>query len=285
MPPALFRVEMPGGAVRLAGGDATDGPRWLLPAESSIDALISAGAAAIADALRAPTPEAAPPDVRILAPAGSQEVWAAGVTYERSRAARVEESAEPSPYDRVYAAERPELFAKAAGWRVRGPSDAIGVRADSTWDVPEPELALVLDATGAIAGYAIGDDVSSRAIEGANTLYLPQAKTYEASCALGPAIVPASTVAAPFDIRMRIDRDGETVYDEATSSSSMARSFEHLTAYLGRALAFPFGAILLTGTGIVPDPPFTLVAGDEVRISIEGLGELVNRVEPIGHAP
>jgi 2-dehydro-3-deoxy-D-arabinonate dehydratase len=218
----------------------------------------------------------------VVAPVESQEIWAAGVTYLRSRDARVEEALEPSPYDRVYEAERPELFLKTPGWRAVGPDAEIGVRADSDWNVPEPELALVLDSDLQVVGYTIGNDVSSRAIEGENTLYLPQAKTYDGSCALGPAIVPASAIEPPFEIRLTIDRDGETVFDDTTSTGQMARSFEFLASYLGRALLFPAGAMLLTGTGIVPDLPFTLEAGDDVRIAIGGLGVLRNPVDQVG---
>jgi 2-dehydro-3-deoxy-D-arabinonate dehydratase len=217
--------------------------------------------------------------VRPAAPVGTQEVWAAGVTYLRSRDARVEEAIEATPYDRVYEAERPELFCKSAGWRVRGPGDPIAVRGDSSWDVPEPELTLVLDATARIVGYTIGNDVSSRSIEGENTLYLPQAKTYDGSCAIGPAIVPATDIEPPFMIRMTIERGGAVVYDDTTSTDQMRRSFADLAAYLGRALTLPVGAFLMTGTGIVPDPPFTLEAGDVVTIAVDGLGALTNTVE------
>jgi len=219
------------------------------------------------------------PAARIVAPIATQEVWAAGVTYLRSRDARVEEAIEATPYDRVYDAERPELFCKSAGWRVRGPGETIAVRGDSTWDVPEPELTLVLDRAARIVGYTIGNDVSSRSIEGENTLYLPQAKTYDGSCAIGPAIVPATQIEPPFTIRMTIERDGDRVYDDSTSTAEMRRSFGELATHLGQALSFPVGAFLLTGTGIVPDPPFTLEAGDVVTIAIDGLGVLTNIVE------
>ena len=217
--------------------------------------------------------------VQLAAPVDHQEVWAAGVTYLRSRDARVEEAVEATPYDRVYEAERPELFCKSAGWRVRGPGDPIAVRGDSTWDVPEPELTLVLDHEARIVGYTIGNDVSSRSIEGENTLYLPQAKTYDGSCAIGPAIVPATEIAPPFTIRMAIERGGAAVYDDSTSTAEMRRSFDDLASYLGRALTVPFGAFLMTGTGIVPDPPFTLEAGDVVTIAVDGVGSLTNTVE------
>jgi 2-dehydro-3-deoxy-D-arabinonate dehydratase len=281
MTPSLFRVELAGGLVRLARGDARDGPAELLDASGSIDAILEGGPGAVDRALAAdgtPLPEG----FRILPPVESQEVWAAGVTYLRSREARVEEALDASPYDRVYEALRPELFFKSPGWRVRGPGQEIAVRRDSAWNTPEPELALVLDPAMRIAGYTIGNDVSSRTIEGENPLYLPQAKVYDGSCALGPGIVPASAVDRPFDISMTIDRAGSTIYEGTTSTDRMKRSFEELAAYLGAAMAFPAGAVLLTGTPLVPESPFTLTAGDVVRISIEGLGMLENRVASIG---
>jgi 2-dehydro-3-deoxy-D-arabinonate dehydratase len=281
MPTGLFRVRSPEGSTRLAVGDVERGPSSLLPPSSSIDEILAADGPSLEDALAAP-PGPLPAGVEILAPVESQEIWAAGVTYLRSRDARIEESVEPSPYDRVYEAERPELFFKSPGWRAVGTGDEIGVRADSDWNVPEPELALVLNASMEIVGYTIGNDVSSRTIEGDNTLYLPQAKTYDRSCALGPAIVPASTLTPPLAIRMEIMRDEMTVYDEHTNTEAMARSFDDLTSHLGRALSFPVGVVLLTGTGIVPDPPFTLLPGDEVRISIDGLGTLSNPVIRVG---
>jgi 2-dehydro-3-deoxy-D-arabinonate dehydratase len=283
MPTGLFRIRDVDGGVRLAAGDAAAGPATLLSGDVTLDDILSEGGPSIEEALGTASDPIAG-DVHVEAPAESQEIWAAGVTYLRSRDARIEEAVEPSPYDRVYEAERPELFLKAPGWRAVGPDAAIGIRADSDWDVPEPELALVVDASLAIVGYTIGNDVSSRTIEGENTLYLPQAKTYERSCALGPAIVPASAIDPPFAIRMRIDRAGTTVYDERTDTDAMARSFEELVGYLGRALAFPVGAILLTGTGIVPDPPFTLRPDDVVTIEVEGLGALANPVVAVGSA-
>jgi len=275
---ALFRIRRPDGAVRLAIGDASGGPETLLPPDVTIDRILAGHGPSIErPALEA---DATVPDgAELLPPVGSQEVWAAGVTYLRSRDARVEEAIEPTPYDRVYTAERPELFSKTAGWRVRGPGQPIAVRADSTWDVPEPELTLVLNASARIVAYTIGNDVSSRSIEGENTLYLPQAKTYDGSCAIGPAIVPAAEIEPPFTIRMTIERDGTAVYDDATSTDQMARPFGELASYLGRSLTFPVGAFLMTGTGIVPDPPFTLEAGDVVRITVDGLGTLENVVE------
>jgi 2-dehydro-3-deoxy-D-arabinonate dehydratase len=274
---ALFQLVLRGGTRSFANGSVEDGPVALL-ADASLDAALAGDGPALVDLASAPGSEV-PTDARIVAPIRSQEVWAAGVTYLRSRDARVEEAIEATPYDRVYEAERPELFQKAAGWRARGPGDSIAVRGDSTWDVPEPELTLVLDAAARIVGYTIGNDVSSRSIEGANTLYLPQAKTYDGSCALGPAIVPATEIGPPFAIRMTIERGGETVYDDATSTDQMRRSFDELASYLGRALTFPFGTFLMTGTGIVPDPPFALEPGDVVAIAIDGLGVLRNPIE------
>jgi len=213
-------------------------------------------------------------------------VWAAGVTYAASRTARNDESKGAHDfYDKVYDAERPELFFKAAPGRVRGPGDRIGVREDSGWDVPEPELALVCDAHGEIAGFTIGNDVSSRSIEGENALYLPQAKVYDGACALGPCIVPARSASPPFEIALEIGRRGDVVFSGRTSTAEMRRSFEELAAALGSALSLPVGAILLTGTGIVPDADVTLLPGDVVRISIEGLGSLHNVVELVGSTP
>jgi 2-dehydro-3-deoxy-D-arabinonate dehydratase len=266
------------GTSRLARGSVEDGPQELLPAELGMDALLATDGPSLAD-IGSIDGVRIGATAQVVAPVGTQEVWAAGVTYLRSRDARVEEAVEATPYDRVYEAERPELFCKSAGWRVRGPGDPITVRGDSTWDVPEPELTLVLDADARIVGYTIGNDVSSRSIEGANTLYLPQAKTYDGSCAIGPAVVPATEVEAPFTICMTIERDGERIYDDTTSTAQMRRSFGDLAAYLGRALTFPVGAFLMTGTGIVPDPPFTLHEADVVTIEVEGLGALSNTVQ------
>jgi 2-dehydro-3-deoxy-D-arabinonate dehydratase len=214
----------------------------------------------------------------LLAPVDDQEVWASGVTYERSLVARTQESQEPDVYERVYEAERPELFFKAAGWRVRGPGDVGCIRSDSTWDVPEPEVALVIAANGDIFGYTIGDDLSSRSIEGDNPLYLPQAKVYTGSCVLGPCIVPASDVDGPFDVRLSIDRAGETIFDGTTSTAKMRRTFRDLATWLTRAVDLPQGAVLLTGTGLVPDEPFTLMADDTIHITVDPIGTLTHTV-------
>lgn len=277
----LYRVEVEPGTVRLARGDTDDGPHELLEPGLTVAGLLATGAG-LGRAIAGAPGTGSARGLRVLAPVDDQEVWAAGVTYLRSRDARIEESTEPTVYDRVYDAVRPELFFKSNGWRVRGPGDAIGVRADSAWDVPEPELALVVAADGTVAGYTIGDDVSSRTIEGENPLYLPQAKVYDGACALGPALVAAADVGGPFRIGLTIRRAGVVVFDGATSSDRLRRSFEELVGHLGRALSFPAGAILLTGTGIVPDPPFSLTAGDSVEIAIDGLGRLVNPVVRVG---
>ena len=220
-------------------------------------------------------------DVTLLPPIDDQEVWGAGVTYERSKVARQEESADGgSFYDLVYRADRPELFFKATPSRVVGSGAAIRVRSDSQWSVPEPELALVLSHDMRLVGYTVGNDVSARDIEGRNPLYLPQAKVYEACCALGPCVTLASAMppASEITIRLTIHRDGATVFDGSTSVARMARSFAELIGWLGRENVFPHGAILLTGTGIVPPDDFTLRQGDVTRIAIDGIGTLTNLV-------
>ena len=214
--------------------------------------------------------------VTLVAPIDRQEVWAAGVTYLRSRDARMEESTQKSVYDLVYEADRPELFLKATPNRVSGPGEAVAVRADSTWDVPEPELAVVVNAHAEIVGYTVGNDVSSRSIEGENPLYLPQAKVYAGACALGPGITPAWEVADPYDLTiwMAIERGGEVAWEGETSTSGLKRRLEELVEYLFREDDFPDGAIISTGTALVPDSPFTLEAGDVVTIAIDQLGSL-----------
>ncbi|MEU6715545.1 fumarylacetoacetate hydrolase family protein [Nonomuraea sp. NPDC046802] len=220
--------------------------------------------------------------VRRLAPVdGLMEVWAAGVTYRRSREARVIESERAADvYELVYDAERPELFFKSVAWKVTGDDGRISVRADSEIDVPEPELGLVLNAHGEIVGYTVVDDVSSRTIEGVNPLYLPQAKIYLGACAVGPAIRPAWEVADPYalDIALTITRAGQTVWDGKSSTSELHRRLDELAGYLFRADVFPDGAILATGTSLVPDLPFTLRDGDTVTITIAEVGTLTTTV-------
>jgi 2-dehydro-3-deoxy-D-arabinonate dehydratase len=218
----------------------------------------------------------------VLAPIGAQEVWAAGVTYERSREARVEESSDAgggSFYDRVYDADRPELFLKATPHRVAGPGGAIRIRRDSKWNVPEPELTLAINSGGTIFGYTIGNDVSSRDIEGENPLYLPQAKVYAGSAALGPRLVVTSALPSPdTTIAMEIVRDGGVEFRGETTIARIRRPLPALVEWLFREDEFPNGCYLMTGTGIVPGDDFTLAAGDEVRITIEAVGTLVNHV-------
>jgi 2-dehydro-3-deoxy-D-arabinonate dehydratase len=220
-------------------------------------------------------------EVTMLAPIDRQEVWAAGVTYRRSRQARMDESESAARfYDMVYEAPRPELFYKANARRVSGPNAPVRIRADSKWNVPEPELALVLNSRLNLVGYTIGNDMSSRDIEGENPLYLPQAKVYYQCCGLGPCITLASAMppVGEVDITMSITRADIEVFKGDTNLRQMARTFEELIEYLGRDNTFPNGVFLLTGTGIVPADDFTLRKGDRVEISIDGIGTLVNHV-------
>ena len=219
--------------------------------------------------------------IRVVAPLDDQEVWGAGVTYERSKVAREQESDQAATfYDRVYTAERPELFFKANSNRVVGTGQPVRVRRDSRWCVPEPELALVLSPALALVGFTIGNDMSARDIEGENPLYLPQAKVYDSCCALGPAITLAAAMPAraTIMIRMELERDGVKIFEGETSIARMARRFEDLIQWLGKDNRFPSGVVLLTGTGIVPPDDFSLKSGDVVRIEIDGIGVLVNPV-------
>jgi 2-dehydro-3-deoxy-D-arabinonate dehydratase len=218
---------------------------------------------------------------KILAPIdGETEVWAAGVTYKRSEEARMEESGTPDIYSKVYTAKRPELFFKANPRRVAGPGEPIVVRADSTWDVPEPELVLVINAHAEIIGYTVGNDVSSRSIEGENPLYLPQAKVYAGCCALGPDITPAWAVADPYNlaIHLSIERKGQVYWKGETSTGELKRRFDELVHYLFLENDFPDGVFLCTGTALVPESQFTLKPKDVVEISIDQLGTLRNPV-------
>ena len=214
-----------------------------------------------------------------LRPLIPEEVWAAGVTYEISEAAREEESGMPDMYLDVYEAERPEVFFKATASRTVGPGEAVGIRADSDWDVPEPELGIVLHE-GEIVGFTIGNDVSSRSIEGQNPLYLPQAKIYDRSCAIGPCVVSADAIDDPHDLgmSMRIERDGEVQYEEATTTGEMKRTCEELVSFYTRHNAVAECTVLLTGTSLVPEEGFTLAEGDRVTIEIEDVGTLENGV-------
>ena len=219
-------------------------------------------------------------NVTLKAPIDEQEVWAAGVTYLRSRDARMEESTQKDIYDRVYEADRPELFLKATPNRVAGPGEPVAIRGDSGWDVPEPELALLLNTRGELVGYTIGNDVSSRTIEGENPLYLPQAKVYSRCAGLGPVVVTVDELpdASNLEIELTIRRAGAELFKGSTATSQIHRSFADLISYLMRNNEFPAGVFLMTGTGIVPPSEFTLEDGDEVTIRIEQIGALVNPV-------
>ncbi len=224
-----------------------------------------------------------PPPYELLIPVEPPEVWCAGVTYARSRDARIEESQVKDVYARVYEAERPELFLKDAGLRrTVGPGATIGVRSDSTWNVPEPEIGLVLGESGAITALTIGNDVSSRSIEGENPLYLPQAKVFAGACALGPALLVPDEWEAPLEIRLVIrDAAGDELFSGTTSTGQMTRSFADLVAWLVRDNPVPAGSVLLTGTGLVPPDELTLEPGHVVEITVPGIGTLRN---PVGRA-
>ncbi len=256
---------------------AAGGPRWALdgrylPRDFTLEHLLEIQAADVQSFLEGQSREGTADDPLLPPVEPSHEVWASGVTYLRSREARELESADADAYERVYDAERPELFFKAPGWRVVVHGDRVRIREDSRWNVPEPELVLVVNSGMEIVGYTAGNDVSSRDIEGENPLYLPQAKVYDGSCSLGPGIV-LSDVDSMRNLRitMSILRGGETVFEDETDTSQMKRSLEDLAGYLGRELAFPHGALLMTGTGIVPEDDFTLKAGDRVGISVGDL--------------
>ncbi len=213
----------------------------------------------------------------VLQPVIADEVWAAGVTYQISEEARKAESGKPEVYIDVYDSERPELFLKATPSRTVGPSEDIGVRGDSEWNVPEPELGVVLHH-GNIVGYTIGNDVSSRDIEGENPLFLPQAKVYDRCCSIGPCVATEETVGNPHDLEMSltIERNGEIMYEDSTSTSEMATTCEELVSYLERHNSLPETVVLLTGTALVPPESFTLSEGDDVIIDIDDIGQLVN---------
>lgn len=222
-------------------------------------------------------------EAQLLSPAEGQEVWCSGVTFRRSREARVEESIDKDIYSRVYRADRPEIFFKAAGWRVVPPGGELAFRSDSAWNIPEPELAVLSNRYGEVIAYSCGNDMSSRSIEGENSLYLPQAKIYDASCAIGPAAALAwgETDVGRARIHMTIERSGTTLFFGETYLSEMVRRPSELSGVLHSALTLPVGAWLLTGTGIVPEVGYTAEAGDEVTISIEGVGVLINKLRSL----
>ena len=258
------------------------GETFALPAEESKDLLLRDDLREhLGRAVRGLAAMEAKPSPPI-APIERQEVWAAGVTYYRSRSARIEESKSVGGgdfYDRVYLAERPELFFKATPHRVAGPGEMVRIRRDSRWNVPEPELTLLVTPSGRITGYTVGNDMSSRDIEGENPLYLPQAKVYDRCCGLGPCILVApAPPPKTATIRLEIDRGGERCFEGTTTLAEMKREPAVLVEYLFRDNSFPNGCFLLTGTGIVPPDSFTLQAGDTIGITIDGIGTLVNTV-------
>jgi 2-dehydro-3-deoxy-D-arabinonate dehydratase len=248
---------------------------------TSITALLESSDAAKRLADLGELPETPLADVTLLCPVEVQEIWAAGVTYLRSKAARMEESDfSATAYDRVYDATRPELFFKSLPEKVVACGEPVGIRADAKWSVPEPELVLMINSRGEIAGYAVGNDMSARDIEGENLLYLPQAKVYHRSCAVGPWVCIGATEAEAreWEITMQIERSGETVFEGSVSVNQIKRSFGELSAAMFQSQMFPFGCALLTGTGIVPEDDFTLEEGDTIRIEISGIGCLENSV-------
>lgn len=261
-----------------------DGARWAaggayLPRELTLSLLLQMSLAEIRDTLGANRGQE-PAEGELLAPIEDrQEVWAAGVTFLKSREARVTEAEAKDIYEKVYGAERVEVFFKAIGWRVRGHGQAVRIRRDSRWNVPEPELTLVVNHAGEIVGYTAGNDMSSRDIEGENPLYLPQAKVYDGSCAIGPGIVVAPADAQrDLAIGLRIARGGRTVFEGETRTSRLKRSLEEMVGWLTRELAVPEGILLMTGTGIVPPDEFTLEPGDTVTVTVGELA-LENRIE------
>jgi len=283
----LARVRTNGGSSGVAVLAENGSARLLdLSGSESIDSLADLlhsadPTAGVERLLEAGATELAAGSYTCLSPIDCQEVWAAGVTYKRSQVARMEESESAAThYDKVYTADRPELFLKATPHRVAGPGDPVRVRADSDWTVPEPELVLVISPDLRLVGYSIGNDVSARDIEGENPLYLPQAKCYREAAGLGPCVLLADS---PLDrlgteIGIKIDRGGEVVFEGTTNVDRMARTFEDLIEWLGRENVFPDGVVLMTGTGVVPPDEFTLEDGDTVSISITGIGTLTNPV-------
>ncbi len=267
-------------------GVRSDGVVRPVPGVGSMAELLGQSLAAARDRVLAAAGEPGVPvaDVRLLPPVdGLTEVWASGVTYERSMDARVEESQTQDVYSRVYAADRPELFFKSVAWRVVTDGEPIAVRPDCSVTVPEPELAVVVTATGEVLGYTVCDDVSSRDIEGENPLYLPQAKVYAGSCALATGIRPAWEVPdwSRLDVSVAVLRDGATVFEGTTSTARMRRTVDELVECLFRAQDFPAGAVLSTGTGLVPDLEFTLRPGDVVDVVVEEVGTLSNPVTTV----
>jgi 2-dehydro-3-deoxy-D-arabinonate dehydratase len=266
------------------GNFVEDGGRHYRVPEANWDALVAHEnlGAYLRSIVDAGNPASDLATAHLEAPIGNQEVWAAGVTYFRSRSARMAESKDAGGgdfYDRVYSAERPELFFKATASRVAGPGSNVRIRTDATWSVPEPELTLLINPRGQIVGYTVGNDMSSRDIEGENPLYLPQAKVYDRSCALGPCILISSDpLPAATPIQIEILRGGSAVFSGATTLAELKRKPADLASYLFRENTFPYGAFLMTGTGIVPPDDFNLAPGDKIRITIDPIGTLENDV-------
>jgi 2-dehydro-3-deoxy-D-arabinonate dehydratase len=262
----------------------SDGRFLNAPTSLTIDSLFSADdpVAFVTSLLGRSTPTTAPMPATLRAPIGSQEIWAAGVTYLRSKTARMEESKSVgggSFYDRVYEADRPELFFKSTPHRTVGPGAEVRIRGDSRWNVPEPELTLAINRRGKIFGYTLGNDMSSRDIEGENPLYLPQAKVYDGSAAMGPCIVVSSELPPPSArIQIEIRRDSAAVFSGETTLSQIKRPLPSLAEWLFRDQTFPSGCFLMTGTGIVPPDSFTLRTRDEIRITLDPVGTLINTV-------
>jgi 2-dehydro-3-deoxy-D-arabinonate dehydratase len=275
----LCKVQLATGNIRIG---VLEGDRIRLLPSTLTEILHAVDPAAVAQERLDRSRESLPlAEARMLAPIEEQEVWAAGVTYKRSEEARKRESVGAARfYDLVYTAPRPELFFKAPAHRVRGPGQTVHIRRDSRWSVPEPELALVISPALKLVGFTAGNDMSSRDIEGENPLYLPQAKFYDHSCALGPVITLAGGIPShdQTHIRLLIERAGKPAFEGATTLAAMARPVEELIAWLGKETSFPHGVVLLTGTGVVPPDDFTLAIGDVVHIDITGIGRLTNPV-------
>lgn len=281
MTDAVWRLAVVDG-IRWAVGPSDVGPKWFLTPGTGLDAVLR-GDTTLERWMADATDEPVPSGVRVIVPIESQDVWAAGVTFKRSLAARREESQEPDQYDRVYEAERPELFFKATAASVCGPGEVVMIRGDSNWNVPEPEIALVAAADGSLVAITLGNDMSSREIEGENLLYLPQAKIYDGSCALGPCLIPIAGLRLEEEtLAMRIERDGNTVFDGSIGMSELNRTPEELLRWLFRALSFPSGVVLLTGTGVVPEDDFSLMDDDSITIHLIDRLSLENTVGTVG---
>ena len=277
----LCRFKTAEGAVRIGRLQKGETVADLTAAGFESLAALLEDAEALAQAEAAEAPSVPLAEVSLLTPVERQDVWAAGVTYLRSKKARMEESDfSANAYDQVYDAPRPEIFFKSLPEKVVHPGEPVGIRADATWNVPEPELTLVVNSRKELVGVSIGNDMSSRDIEGENLLYLPQAKMYERACAIGPCIVTGADEAAirQWTIGVEIMRSSETVFSGDTSINNIKRTFDELLDYLGRSQSFPHGAMLLTGTGVVPGDEFTLAAEDRIRITVSGIGTLENPV-------